>query len=533
MTIINQSGAIKKYVDTQDAKSVHKTGAETVAGAKTFTSSITSPELKRGYMCSPNADASAKPYYKIVSMKAPASSFPQQQFCALIRVSSDWGTDQPSTAVFGVLTKSNATAVQSLVLSRLPGAFDPESKLTVDRFSAIYKSTGEVEIYFKQPVNQNGFFYSLEDAGTRTSGTIPYSNITFYSNPSGVASIPTDGWTAVQCVDYANHLAMTTPSNAVGNEIVSARWVNTASTVVHTTGRETIAGTKTFSNPIITKQATASQYGYRITSVITDRDTAPTSNLSTDLLRFEDSNGLAITGHTIDDKADGSKESAFYLRHLKNNVRMGLHSDGTNIWGFCPTTPTNATGREIATASWCNSMFARDIIFDTDSDGLVPHPTTAGAGKFLRADGTWATPSTSGYTLPTASASTLGGVKIGSGLNISSGVLSNGWSKTSTVKNASLVGSAKNVQQASYITISNGSTPYLKVMWGHYRADRDTYTITFPTAFTSAWSYSIIATNDDYNYNSTSSKRSIQERTATSCKIWSEKYEGLWIAVGY
>ena len=42
--------------------------------------------------------------------------------------------------------------------------------------------------------------------------------------------------------------------------------------------------------------------------------------------------------------------------------------------------------------------------------------------QFLRGDGTWATPSAS-YELPTASASTLGGIKVGSNLSISSGVL--------------------------------------------------------------------------------------------------------------
>lgn len=151
-----------------------------------------------------------------------------------------------------------------------------------------------------------------------------------------------------------------TPSGRAENSriIPTTEWVNSASTVVHTTGNETIAGMKIFSNHIIIKQATAGQHGYRIVSVITDRDTAPTSNLSADLVRFEDAKGLPITGYSIDDQTNGSKESAFYLRHLKTNVRMGLHSDGTNIWGFCPTPFPSATGNQIATASWVNSKLS-------------------------------------------------------------------------------------------------------------------------------------------------------------------------------
>ena len=61
--------------------------------------------------------------------------------------------------------------------------------------------------------------------------------------------------------------------------------------------------------------------------------------------------------------------------------------------------------------------------------GLVPKPsTTAGTAKFLCEDGTWKQPSGGGgggYVLPIASASELGGVKIGSGVAIDNdGILS-------------------------------------------------------------------------------------------------------------
>lgn len=58
--------------------------------------------------------------------------------------------------------------------------------------------------------------------------------------------------------------------------------------------------------------------------------------------------------------------------------------------------------------------------------GLVPAPAAGKQASFLRGDGTWAVPTDTKYTLPTASASVLGGVKIGTGLTIASGVVSVG-----------------------------------------------------------------------------------------------------------
>ena len=53
--------------------------------------------------------------------------------------------------------------------------------------------------------------------------------------------------------------------------------------------------------------------------------------------------------------------------------------------------------------------------------GYMPAPTSAQRNQFLRGDGTWV--DLNNYSLPTASAGTLGGVKVGTTLAISSGVL--------------------------------------------------------------------------------------------------------------
>ena len=59
------------------------------------------------------------------------------------------------------------------------------------------------------------------------------------------------------------------------------------------------------------------------------------------------------------------------------------------------------------------------------ANGLCPQlPNETTTTKYLRQDGTWQVPPQSSYTLPTASASVLGGVKVGTNLSISNGVLS-------------------------------------------------------------------------------------------------------------
>lgn len=58
--------------------------------------------------------------------------------------------------------------------------------------------------------------------------------------------------------------------------------------------------------------------------------------------------------------------------------------------------------------------------------GLVPAPQAGDNEKFLSGSGSWAT--IPGYTLPTTSASTKGGVKIGGGLSMSGDTLSVNWS---------------------------------------------------------------------------------------------------------
>lgn len=70
-----------------------------------------------------------------------------------------------------------------------------------------------------------------------------------------------------------------------------------------------------------------------------------------------------------------------------------------------------------------NAPFVGATAYVDGTSGLVPASKVAEKDKFLRGDGTWQTVAAE-YTLPTATSSVLGGVKVGSNISVSSGTIS-------------------------------------------------------------------------------------------------------------
>lgn len=97
------------------------------------------------------------------------------------------------------------------------------------------------------------------------------------------------------------------------------------------------------------------------------------------------------------------------------NGKQDALTAGTNI---------TITGTTISATNTTYSDFTGASSSVAGTHGLVPAPAAGDDTKFLAGDGVWKTVSV--YDLPIASASTLGGIKVGDGLNINSstGVLS-------------------------------------------------------------------------------------------------------------
>ena len=254
---------------------------------------------------------------------------------------------------------------------------------------------------------------------------------------------------APETLDTLNELA-----NALGNDpnfaTTVANQIGTKANdndVVHKSGDETIAGNKTFSNRV------SFPSDYYITTDTNDnslriiRDGTGHGNnykviIQGDTGKFFAPNGFIGNLQGNADTATKATNNASG-NELSNNIIKGLSVSGkvityTKLDGSTGTITTQDTN------TW--TAFKGATSSANGTAGYVPAPTKGNQDKFFKADGTWATPtnttysvattSTNGlmsstdktkldglsnYTLPTAS-STLGGVKTTSSVTSTSGL---------------------------------------------------------------------------------------------------------------
>ena len=138
---------------------------------------------------------------------------------------------------------------------------------------------------------------------------------------------------------------------------------------------------------------------------------------------------------------------------------------GQNKNGLVPGPSSTSTSYYLrADGTWATPTNTTYSTFSTSSNGLVPKPSSSDTGKFLQGNGTWATPSTT-YTLPTASSETLGGIKVGSGLSISNGVLSAN-TQSITVDSSVTSGSSNAVSGNAVYAALSGKVPTTRTING-------------------------------------------------------------------
>lgn len=180
------------------------------------------------------------------------------------------------------------------------------------------------------------------------------------------------------------------------------------------------------------------------------------------------------------------------------------------------------------------------------TSGLIPIPNKGEQDKVLKADGTWydilsfiastyqaqeegkglstndfttallnklngIAEGANKYSLPTASASTLGGIKVGSGLSMASGVLS----ATAT---ASSVGGivAANLAQNGYVKFGNG----LILQWGYNinTSGTNNFTWTYPIVFPNK----VLVIQYTPQYLNATRSHCINSFNTTSCSLRSD-----------
>ena len=163
-----------------------------------------------------------------------------------------------------------------------------------------------------------------------------------------------------------------------------------------------------------------------------------------------------------------------------------LRGDGT--WQDVPTPSLSGLGLT-ATATELNYVDGVTSSIQTQLNSMIKALSASGTTvTYTKGDGSTGTITTQDtkYSLPTASSSTLGGIKVGSGLSISSGVLS---ASGGTI-------TASSLGTNGYVKFSNG----LILQWG-YLSKSNNKTFTFPVAFTqSVYSVLRTAVNDSTGY---------------------------------
>lgn len=147
------------------------------------------------------------------------------------------------------------------------------------------------------------------------------------------------------------------PSWSVGtndnsDKILTIKMANSLPSLVHTTGNETVAGTKTFSNaPLVT--------GGRIRCLNTNlpSQSAPTSYQFNQGIIFEDSASKEV-GAVFHQVGKNSTTGETHITAVSNGpnrfeARITVFAkDNKTGYAVAPTTPTDATSNEIATADW-------------------------------------------------------------------------------------------------------------------------------------------------------------------------------------
>lgn len=381
---------------------VHTTGNETVAGTKTFTSPIylnnNAPLLQQrktdftvgtlptstdiggvrvidsvgtyfaGFRWTVNPSGDGEAYIE-------TNNF-DKTVVASLKVYAKANKDTYATAP---TTPSTATSNEIATADWSIGKFVQKSGdtmtnslgLTYNRPVISLKST---EFAYSDPVSEATTVFSLmmSDKGGNFMGGLfnrwyPNGDHKIYLENKG------KGGKMGQISLYANvnevYAEAPTPSDKADNstKISTTAWVNSASSVVHTTGNETISGAKTFTSYPVIKSSSKPLEIHHTGMDYTKADG------SVSFLHFYDKNGVQTARIGVINEASKSVS----INQKWNNVwyDLGIKFDGTKGFGYAPTTPNEATSNEIATANWVNGKLATRVqkltLNGTISDGVI------------------------------------------------------------------------------------------------------------------------------------------------------------------
>lgn len=209
-----------------------------------------------------------------------------------------------------------------------------------------------------------------------TSGTRTFSHASTSGNkhiPSGGSTNQILRWTADGTADWSNEVnTHYTSKNIVSSSITGITNANTTNPYLNHIEESTITSSHRINGSGAT--TVSSDVGGNITISSTDTDTT---------YSFE----------------TGTTNGTFKV------TPSGGSATTVSIYGLGSAAYTSSA--DYASSSHNHSVFT------TTENGFVPKSVTSNTTDFLRRDGSWATPPDTTYTLPLASSTTRGGIKIG------------------------------------------------------------------------------------------------------------------------
>lgn len=302
-----------------------------------------------------------------------------------------------------------------------------------------------------------------------SGATITYDNTSYYpaSNPNGyISSSPSQ----VQNSLTPNSTTLAPSVTAVNGGLALKANDNQ---VVHLTGNETISGDKTFSNNVNSGQVGAGNFYLGSVSSYTGRFVDGGGYIALDSyngtsfakeVRLQGTNISLLPG-TGSVSINRSAVSGYKLisnQGTDMNIGLGVQGSESSIESFNDAVNAATPLRIYSSKTQINPIAGNVLIGTTTDNGAklqVTGKATVSSAPTNPTDVVRLSDLPTPYTLPTASASVLGGVKVGSGLAIDgSGVLS---ATSGTVISGTYSATASAVQNISAISV-NG-TMYSRV----------------------------------------------------------------------
>ena len=396
-----------------DPKVVHSVGAETIGGAKTFTGLTT---FKTSGSIGPLIEGYA-PYstFKDIGVEQLVSTHP---YIAPRFRFVDKNEKQIGRTGVGYTLKDG---VGTSTLYMTASALKSDGTSVDANLNVIAKSNGT--IYANAPTTPSGATGNeiatanwsigkfVQKSGDTMSGNLTiqrastpylgirategsYGDVLFYDSGSNRSAFvrgehtsefnrlvlgcsPPNGNTINYTMQLFNHatdgtyVLAPTPSDKAENsdKIATTAWINSADVICRTAGNQTVGGTKTFTARPNINRATESGIIYNATDF--DRDVTPTEIIRPWDCVMQAKGGVWFGRMTYYVDTNNKRVLSHEIYDTKGTSRLELVSKDGVRYATAPTTPTNATGNEIATADWVLGKLGSGVLKKIDLETTI------------------------------------------------------------------------------------------------------------------------------------------------------------------